>query len=280
MGVTGTGKTELALDVVREAVSHGAKVFCVDFTGDYRQRLADLNPILPGPTAAQASDLDAKLFDVETGEYRAGAEKKALKTALELLRATTEAQIKSFLEGNDDNLAILELGQITNTRASLRLTEMYLSTIMDWAKAHRKARQVLLVLEEAHTIIPETFGSGFDSDTQWVVGKIGQIALQGRKYGVGLLVVTQRTALVSKTILSQCNTFFTHSLIDQTSLNFLEGVYSSQHTKLIPNLPNLHFLAFGKGVCAERPISLRREFDQAKKDASDALRQPLPPVAE
>lgn len=280
LGVTGTGKTELALDVVREAVSHGAKVFCVDFTGDYRQRLADLNPILPGPTAAQANDLDAKLFDVETGEYRAGAEKKALKAALELLRATTEAQIKSFLEGNDDNLAILELGQITNTRASLRLTEMYLSTIMDWAKAHRKARQVLLVLEEAHTIIPETFGSGFDSDTQWVVGKIGQIALQGRKYGVGLLVVTQRTALVSKTILSQCNTFFTHSLIDQTSLNFLEGVYSSQHTKLIPNLPNLHFLAFGKGVCAERPIILRREFDQAKKDASDALRQPLPPVAE
>jgi len=87
--------------------------------------------------------------------------------------------------------------------------------------------------------------------------------------------MTQRTALVSKTILSQCNTFLTHSLIDQTSLNFLESVYSSQHTRLIPNLPNLHFLAFGKALAAERPIMLRREFDQAKKDASDQLRQPL-----
>ena len=99
----------------------------------------------------------------------------------------------------------------------------------------------MIVLEEAHTIIPEVFGAGFDYDTQWVVGRIGQIALQGRKYGVGLMVVSQRTALVSKTILSQCNTFFTHSLIDQTSLNFLQSVYSEQHTKSIPNWDSLNF---------------------------------------
>ena len=104
-----------------------------------------------------------------------------------------------------------------------------------------------------------------------------QIALQGRKYGVGLLVVTQRTALVQQgtAILSQCNTFLTHSLIDQTSLNFLESVYSNQHTRLIPNLPNLHFLAYGKALRAERPILLRREFDPKKKEASDALKKAL-----
>jgi hypothetical protein len=131
------------------------------------------------------------------------------------------------------------------------------------------------LLEEAHTIIPEVFGAGFDYDTQWVVGRIGQIALQGRKYGVGLMVVSQRTALVSKTILSQCNTFFTYSLIDQTSLNFLQSVYSEQHTKSIPNLGFLEFIAFGKAVRSERPILLNREFDPAKKAASDKLRSPL-----
>ncbi|MEF2549113.1 hypothetical protein VQ045_18310 [Aurantimonas sp. E1-2-R+4] len=154
---------------------------------------------------------------------------------------------------------------------------MYLSTIMEWARDNRRARQVLIVLEEAHTIVPEIFGSGFDSDTQFVVSRIGQIALQGRKYGVGLLVISQRTALVSKTILSQCNTFLTHSLIDQTSLNFLESVYSSQHTRLIPNLGRFEFLAFGKAIKAERPIILKRDFDQAKQDASHALRKPLQP---
>lgn len=275
LGVTGTGKTELALDIVREAVKNDFKVFCVDFTGEYKARLSDLNPIFPAPTTAQIDDLDQKLFAVETGTYGAGAEKAALKGCLANIRGGVETQIKTFLEGTQ-KLAILELTEISNTKATLRITEQYLSTIMAWARKHRQARKVLIVLEEAHTIIPETFSSGFDGDTQWVVSRIGQIALQGRKYGVGLLVISQRTALVSKTILSQCNTFLTHSLIDQTSLTFLESVYSSQHVRSIPNLGRFEFLASGKAIKAERPILLGRPFDQAKKDASDALRQPPP----
>jgi uncharacterized protein len=274
LGVTGTGKTELAFDIVREALARGVKVFCVDFTGEYRARLENLKPIFPAPAAEVAADLEAKLFAAETGAYGAGAEKKALSASLKGMHATIEPQIAEFLSG-ESNLAIFELADIANTKASLRLTEMYLPAIMSWARKHRKARQILIVLEEAHTIIPETHGAGFDYDTQWVVSRIGQIALQGRKYGVGLLVVSQRTALVSKTILSQCNTFLTHSLIDQTSLNFLDSVYSSQHVRLIPNLRFLEFLAFGKALRAERPILLKRAHDPLKKEASEKLRRPF-----
>ncbi|MCC6468742.1 MAG: DUF87 domain-containing protein [Alphaproteobacteria bacterium] len=279
LGVTGTGKTELALDVIREAVRRDVKVFCVDFTGEYRARLADLAPTFPSPTPQQIVGLEAKLLAVETGTYGAPTEKAALDAFLKTLRTHIDTQIATFLTSTTDSLGILELTEISNTKATLRTTEQYLSAIMAWARQNRQARRILLVLEEAHTIIPETFGSGFDKDTQWVVSRIGQIALQGRKYGVGLMVITQRTALVSKTILSQCNTFLTHSLIDQTSLNFLESVYSSQHVKSIPNLGQFEFLAFGKGLRVERPILLRREFSQAKKDASDRLRRPLPAVA-
>lgn len=80
LGVTGTGKTELALDIVREAVKNDFKVFCVDFTGEYKARPNDLKPIFPAPTAAQIDDLDQKLFAVETGTYGAGAEKAAFNT--------------------------------------------------------------------------------------------------------------------------------------------------------------------------------------------------------
>ncbi|MCK1315503.1 DUF87 domain-containing protein [Bradyrhizobium sp. 23] len=275
LGVTGTGKTELALDIVREAAKNDFRVFCVDFTGEYKARLAELKPIFPAPTQKETDDLEQKLFAVETTPYGAPAEKAALKAALTQIKGGVDKQINDFLVGSDP-LAILELTEISNTKATLRITELYLSTIMAWARANRQARKVLIVLEEAHTIIPETFSSGFDSETQWVVSRIGQIALQGRKYGVGLLVISQRTALVSKTILSQCNTFLTHSLIDQTSLTFLESVYSSQHVRSIPNLGRFQFLAAGKAIKAERPILLGRPFDQAKKDASDALRKPAP----
>jgi hypothetical protein len=182
LGVTGTGKTELALDIVREAVKNDFKVFCVDFTGEYKARLSDLNPIFPAPTAAQIADLDQKLFAVETGTYGAGAEKAALRGCLTTIRGGVETQIKTFLEGAE-KLAILELTEISNTKATLRITEQYLSTIMAWARQHRQARKVLIVLEEAHTIIPETFSSGFDGDTQWVVSRIGQIALPAHGSG-------------------------------------------------------------------------------------------------
>jgi hypothetical protein len=275
LGVTGTGKTELALDIVAEASRRDTKVFCVDFTGEYRARLSALNPIFPAPSEQASNDLTKKLFDAETGEFGAKAEKRALNEALKTMQIGATKQVDDFLSSDTQKLAIFELAEIANSKATLRLTELYLSAIMNWARQHRKARRILIVLEEAHTIIPETHGAGFDYDSQWVVSRIGQIALQGRKYGVGLMVVSQRTALVSKTILSQCNTFLTHSLIDQTSLSFLQSVYSEQHTRSIPNLRFLEFIAFGKAIRAERPILLRRPFDQAKKDASEKLRQPL-----
>lgn len=218
----------------------------------------------------EGSDLADRLFAVETGAYGAGAEKAALKGFLDSIAPKIEKQVETFLTSNN-KLAIFELTEITNNKATLRTTEIYLSAIMEWARKNRKAKRILIVLEEAHTIIPETHGSGIDYDTQWVVGRIGQIALQGRKYGVGLLLVSQRTALVSKTILSQCNTYFTHGLVDKTSLDYLSGVYSPEHIKTIPNLRFLEFLAFGKGVKSERPIIVKREFDSAIVEACKAL---------
>lgn len=271
LGVTGTGKTELALDIVKEAVKNGTKVFCVDFTGDYRRRLNSLNPYLPTPNADQVGPLERLIFEAETRGFQGAHQREQAERRFDAIRVETEQQVAAFLGNNHNDLSILELTDITNSNVSLRITELYLSAIMNWAKNNRRQRQVLLCLEEAHTIVPETFQSGNSGGTKRVVERIGQIALQGRKYQVGLLVISQRTALVSKTILSQCNTFFTHALIDQTSLGFLESVYSSQHTKLIPNLGRFEFLASGKGLKSERPIVLRREFDQTKLDESRAV---------
>jgi len=59
----------------------------------------------------------------------------------------------------------------------------------------------MLVLEEAHNFCPEKgFGGTVSSDI------LRTIASEGRKFGLGLLVVSQRPARVDKNILSQCNT--------------------------------------------------------------------------
>jgi uncharacterized protein len=280
LGITGTGKTELALDIIRNAVERGTKVFCVDFTGEYRARLADLKPLQMGLTIEQGGELEKLLFAVETGTYGAPKEKEALKKFLDAIKPGVWEQVKKFLEDKGARIALFELNEITNTKATLRTTEMYLSAIMAWARKNRKAERILIALEEAHTIVPEAYGSGFDAETQWVVGRIGQIALQGRKYGVGLLLISQRTALVSKTILSQCNTYFTHALVDKTSLDYLSSVYSADHVRAIPNLRFLEFIASGKAVRSERPVLAKRTFDQAKLDASRALDRKREPASD
>jgi hypothetical protein len=275
LGVTGTGKTELAFDIIAKALSLGTKIFCVDFTNEYKLRLSAHNPKMLGLKQEQAEELDKKLFAVETGTYGAAKEKEALKKFVDEIKEPVKKDVETFLSSEGASLGIFELPEITNTKATLRATELYLSSIMDWARRNRRARRVLVVLEEAHTIIPETMGSGFDFDTQWVVGRISQIALQGRKYGVGLLIVSQRTALVSKSILSQCNTCITFSLVDKTSIDYLANVYSPAHVQSIPNLRFLEALAYGKAVRSERPLLIRLEYVQAKKDASDALNKTI-----
>lgn len=271
LGMTGKGKTELALEIIRNALAQGTKVVCVDFTGEYKVRLKENGPEVLGLEIEEGTEFAQKLFAVETGTFGAPAEKQALQDFLDVLSPKIKEQIDGFLADDARTLGVFELSELTNTKATLRTTELYLSAIMSWARAHRKLKRILIVLEEAHTVIPEAYGSGMDYDTQWVVGRIGQIALQGRKYGVGLLLVSQRTALVSKTILSQCNTYFTHALVDRTSLDYLAGVYSQDHVKAIPNLKFLECIAFGKGVRSERPIIIRRDFDDKIEEACKEL---------
>lgn len=144
-----------------------------------------------------------------------------------------------------------------------------MTCLLHFAKAYPdKCPRVLVVVEEAHTVMPEptTMGLG-DYDSRGLVGKIAQIALQGRKYGVGLLVIAQRTATVSKTVLTQCNTMVAFSCYDDTSLGFLSNFFGAPHARLIPNLGRLQAVMFGKAVRSERPIIVEIPFDQAKEEA-------------
>jgi hypothetical protein len=272
LGATGKGKTELAFDLIRKATKHEIKVVCVDFTGEYNPRLNDLKPKKLGLDEEQAIKLQEKLFDVEAGEYSASKEKRALEEFIQEIKPGIEAQVQAFLEKDPEGLGIFELEEIANTKATLRATELYLSLIFNWARKNRKKRHILLVLEEAHTIVPEMNYFGHDRvETGAVVGRLGQIALQGRKYGVGILLISQRTALVSKTLLSQCNTVISFAMHDETGLKYLTNVFNSEQVSEIPNLKFLQAMAFGKAIRSEYPIIFEIPEDDEKKKASEAL---------
>ena len=271
MGVTGAGKTELAFDLLRYALAHETKVICIDLTAKYEGRLTDLKPHNLSISAELSAELGQKLFDVETGTYGAPAEKKALKQLSDKLRADVAKNLADFLESkaDDKKLGIITLNEVSNTKATLFITELYMTCLLNFARDHAdKCPRVLLVVEEAHTVMPEsnTMGLG-DFDSKGLVAKIAQIALQGRKYHVGLLVIAQRTATVSKTVLTQCNTMISFSCFDDTSLGFFENFFGKTHTNTIPNLQFLQAVMFGKGVKSQRPIIVQIPFDEKKAEA-------------
>jgi hypothetical protein len=267
LGVTGSGKTEFAFDLIRHSVASGIKVICIDLTSQYQGRLADLNPTDLSIQDRTSLELSQKLFEVETGQYGAGNEKKALQKFSDQLRSDVDAQLRAFMESEQNRLGLIQLPEISNSQASIYITEIYMSCLLNIAKESfgDDPKKVLVAVEEAHTIMPESATMGVtDFASKGLVAKIAQIALQGRKYNVGLLVLAQRTANVSKTVLTQCNSIVSFACYDDTSIGFLRNLFGSSCAEMVPNLKTLQAVVFGKIVKSERPVVVEIPFDQKK----------------
>jgi DNA helicase HerA-like ATPase len=137
-----------------------------------------------------------------------------------------------------------------------------------------KKAKVLLVFEEAHSLIPEWNSVASDGDKNATNGT-AKVILQGRKYGLGSLVITQRTANVSKSILNQCNTIFALRVFDDTGKSFLENYIGKDYADTLATLDERHAIAIGKGLRLKQPVILRLN------ERTDVLAgAPAPPVAE
>lgn len=113
-----------------------------------------------------------------------------------------------------------------------------------------------LILEEAHTYIPEENSSRFSLCRE----RVERIAKEGRKYGLSLVVVSQRPSNISTTVLSQCGTFVTLRLtndIDQNKVKrFLPDTLGGQ-ANMLPSLRDGEALVSGDGVSLPKKVKFR-----------------------
>ena len=105
------------------------------------------------------------------------------------------------------------------------------------------------------TVIPEwNFIGVSEKKAQSLVNSIGQIALQGRKYKVGFIVIAQRTANVSKTVLTQCNSIIAFQQFDKTSSDFLSNYMGTAMVSALSNLKFRQAIAVGKAFKTGIPL--------------------------
>lgn len=124
---------------------------------------------------------------------------------------------------------------------------------------------VHLLLEEAHRYISET-PSKFAIDASKIYERI---AKEGRKYGLFLLVASQRPSELSKTVLSQCSNFVVHRIQNPDDLSQIRQMtpfISDAVLKRLPSLPKQHALVFGTSVNLPTTFKVREAKPLPKSD--------------
>lgn len=136
----------------------------------------------------------------------------------------------------------------------------YLSELANRGYKEYKAGDVVprvLLIDEAHQFVPEPALLGFGGAGRESAQKFSTHMMQVRKYGITIILISQRTAVVAKSALSQCETLLAFKSVDQTGLEFLEAVLGSDAKKALPALRHAEALVFGPAVTTDATAAIR-----------------------
>ncbi len=164
--------------------------------------------------------------------------------------------------GHDKPLTVLDVSglppEVLSTVVGTLIRIVY--DLLYWAfdlPISGRNQPLLIVLEEAHIFLPE----GGDSAAHRTIARI---AKEGRKYGVGLCVVTQRPGEIESTVLSQCGTMIALRLTNSADRTKVEAAMPDDLGALSGMLPALRT---GEGIVLGEamPIPSRIQFFKARK---------------
>jgi hypothetical protein len=274
LGILGIGKSYLALELVERMAAAGIKVLCLDLTNQYAVELVPYH---------DAADNDARV----TALKQAGANGKtnvqknvedggSVTTFADSVRQHLEEFMSSGYAGkilvlnpaqfevwrqdskpyqNQASMASLTPAEITQVVSDAALQVVSAAGMTDEAR-------LCIVYEEAHSLVPEWNSAVAEGDRAAANGTARAI-LQGRKYGLGCLLITQRTANVTKTILNQCNSVFAMRTFDDTGKDFLANYLGREYAQVLPSLSERHAVFFGRASQCENPVLMRANDREA-----------------
>ena len=209
-----------------------------------------LSLTLPGSTEEALKDL------LDMPEIERSEENVKVTGNHSEIREQIIGQIQKLLEDENQFISILnarEFGNYSLARVTRYVSEVTLNFLRD--EFSSKAR-LCLVLEEAHSLVPEWNSVVEKSEQNDTIGTARAI-MQGRKHGFGCLLITQRSANVTKSILNQCNTMFALQIFDDTGKEFLQNYFGVEYARMLPALPSYHCVAYGRGLNANTPALIK-----------------------
>jgi DNA helicase HerA-like ATPase len=174
--------------------------------------------------------------------------------------------------GSDRPVTILDLSGVpadilqTTVGALLRILYEALFWARNLSQGGRH-RPLLVVMEEAHIYL--------NDDSKGMASKVVQrIVKEGRKYGIGAMIVSQRPSEISPTILSQCGTFFALRLTNASDRSHITSALSDNLDGLTGMLP---ILRTGEAVILGEAVKLpmRTTIDAPPKNRRPDSQDPI-----
>ena len=186
-------------------------------------------------------------FLLHPGPWEPGVDGKIEKDIDELL---------SGWIGGPNAITILDLSSVPSSVLE-RLVGSILKIVYEalfWSREKSEGgidRPLLVVMEEAHRYLSPG-GGGVAGET------VNKIAKEGRKYGVGAMVISQRPSEVDETVLSQCGTFFALRLSNPIDRQRVQSTLPDGLVSLLDVLPVLRTgEAIVMGEAAKLPMRCR-----------------------
>ncbi len=118
----------------------------------------------------------------------------------------------------------------------ISLVARIIFSVQQWTKSENR-HPISLFCDEAHLYIPEK--NVTDSISQIGLNTFERIAKEGRKYGVGLIVISQRPSEVNKTVMSQCNNFISLRLTNVEDQSVIKRLLPDNLSGLTDVMPIL-----------------------------------------
>jgi DNA helicase HerA-like ATPase len=124
------------------------------------------------------------------------------------------------------------------------------------------------IIEEAHTFVP----SAKEGNDVPSIETIRKIITEGRKFGTGLVLISQRPSRVDETILSQCNSFLVLRLVnpkDQTYIRNIMENLSEQDSRMLPSFGPGEGIVSGQAVRFPLLVKIKHDEDLRFSDISN-----------
>ena len=179
------------------------------------------------------------------------------------------SKVTGFVKNSPSPITVYDLSYLpSETVGTVVATISRIIFQVHFLSKRRESVPTLIVYEEAHNYISHR-GRGAYGDAREAAERI---AKEGRKFGIGLLVVSQRPSELSDTLLSQCNTFLCMRLANSVDKNHILSLLPdamSSMVDILPILPRGHVLAVGQATKMPIRLSVTKIDNDAHKPDSD-----------